>query len=66
MTVNGAPMTQTPATVSVGGVSATFIGAALSPGLAGVYQIAIQSPENLPPGDQMPDNVLISSRAGTL
>ena len=47
------------ATVSVGGVSATFIGAALSPGLAGVYQIAIQSPENLPPGDQMPDNVLI-------
>jgi uncharacterized protein (TIGR03437 family) len=69
MTVQGAPVTQTPATVTVGGVPATFIGAALSPGLAGVYQIAIQLPENLPPGDalvratiagfQTPDNVLI-------
>jgi uncharacterized protein (TIGR03437 family) len=69
MTVNGAPLTKTPATVTVGGVPATFIGAAPSPGLAGVCQIAIRLPENLPPGHalvratiaefQTPDNVLI-------
>ena len=38
-------------TVMVGSVAATVLGAALSPGLAGVYQIAIQLPATLPSGD---------------
>jgi uncharacterized protein (TIGR03437 family) len=38
-------------TVTVGGVPATVVGAALSPGLAGVYQVAIQLPADVPSGD---------------
>ena len=38
-------------TVTVGGTPARIVGAALSPGLAGVYQIAIQLPASLPSGD---------------
>jgi uncharacterized protein (TIGR03437 family) len=37
--------------VTVGGTPARIVGAALSPGLAGVYQIAIQLPASLPSGD---------------
>jgi uncharacterized protein (TIGR03437 family) len=43
-TVNGV-------TVTLGGQPVTALGTALSPGLAGVYQIAIQLPSNLPNGD---------------
>ena len=38
-------------TVTVGGTPARIVVAALSPGLAGVYQIAIQLPASLPSGD---------------
>ncbi len=38
-------------TVTVGGVSATVFGAALAPGYAGLYQIAIQIPSSLTDGD---------------
>ena len=58
-----------PVTVMVGGSPANVIGAALSPGLAGVYQIAIQLPNSLPSGDVLlkasvggfntPDNVYL-------
>jgi uncharacterized protein (TIGR03437 family) len=58
-----------PVTVTIGGMPATVIGAALSPGLAGVYQIAIQLPNQLSSGDvplkatvggfNTPDNVYL-------
>jgi uncharacterized protein (TIGR03437 family) len=57
-------------TVKVGGVPVTVLGAALASGSAGVYQIAIQLPANMPDGDyevvatasgaQSPSNVLIT------
>jgi len=37
--------------VTLGGQPLTVLGTALTPGLAGVYQIAIQLPSNLPSGD---------------
>ena len=40
-----------PATVRLGDTQIPVIGAALSPGLAGVYQIAIQLPMDIPTGD---------------
>ena len=40
-----------PVTVTLGDTRIPVIGAALSPGLAGVYQIAIQLPQDIPPGD---------------
>lgn len=56
-------------TVVIGGVNAPVLGAALSPGLAGVYQGAIQVPPGVSPGDasvkasiarySSPDNVHI-------
>jgi len=39
--------------VMVGGQPVSVLGAALSPGLAGVYQIAIQLPVSLPNGDYL-------------
>ena len=61
--------TASPVTVTVGGVEAIVLGSALSPGLAGVYQIAIQVPAGAPLGDalvkasiagfQTPDNVYL-------
>jgi uncharacterized protein (TIGR03437 family) len=39
-------------TVTIGGVSATVYGAALSPGFAGLYQVAIQVPASAVNGDQ--------------
>ena len=38
-------------TVTVNGVAATVYGAALAPGYAGLYQVAIQVPPSLPDGD---------------
>ena len=38
--------------VTVGGVTAQVVGAALAPGAAGLYQIAIILPDSLPDGDQ--------------
>jgi uncharacterized protein (TIGR03437 family) len=56
-------------TVTVGSMPVTVVGAALSPGLVGVYQIAIQLPASLPNGDLVlkanvagsntPDNVYL-------
>ena len=40
-----------PVKVTAGGAPVTVIGAALSPGLAGVHQIAIQLPDTVPSGD---------------
>ncbi len=37
--------------VTVGGISATVYGAALAPGFAGLYQVAIQVPPTAPAGD---------------
>lgn len=58
-----------PVTVTVGGASVSVIGAALSPGLVGLYQIAIRLPDSLPAGDVLlkatvggfntPDNVYL-------
>jgi uncharacterized protein (TIGR03437 family) len=57
-------------TVTVGGVPATVVGAALAPGNAGLYQIAVQVPSSVPDGDlpllaqvsgiESPSNVLLS------
>jgi len=43
--------TASPVTVTVGGTSATVYGAALAPGFAGLYQVAIQIPSSAPNGD---------------
>jgi len=43
--------TGAPVTVTVGGVAATVYGAALAPGYAGLYQVAIQIPTSLANGD---------------
>src|SRR4051794_8544416 len=50
--VTGAPAVVTPPTITLNNsISAPVIGAALSPGSAGLYQIAIQLPGNTPTGD---------------
>jgi len=64
-----AAVTETLPVVTVGGINVPVIGAALSPGLVGVYQVAIQIPTGIPAGDAMlkatiggfesPDNVYI-------
>jgi uncharacterized protein (TIGR03437 family) len=41
-----------PPTVTIGGAQANVISAVLSPGFAGLYQIAIQTPTSLSDGDQ--------------
>jgi uncharacterized protein (TIGR03437 family) len=56
-------------TVTVGGAMVPMIGAALSPGFAGLYQIAIQLPSSMPTGEVLlkaavaglntPDNVYL-------
>ena len=38
--------------VTIGGVEATFIGAALAPGFSSLYQIAVQVPTSVSDGDQ--------------
>jgi len=48
--VSGAAPAVTAPTVTVGGVPVTVLGAALSPGNAGLYQVAIQLPASLPSG----------------
>jgi uncharacterized protein (TIGR03437 family) len=40
-----------PVTVTLGGTPATVYGAALAPGFAGLYQVAIQIPTSLADGD---------------
>jgi len=47
----GSYPTSTPVTVSVGGTPAVVYGAALAPGSAGLYQVAIQVPPSAPDGD---------------
>ena len=47
--VTGAPKAATPS-ITVGGVPVTSIYAVLSPGSAGLYQIAVQLPDSLPAG----------------
>lgn len=51
VTVNVSNAVQTIPSVTVGGVVATVIGAALTPGSAGLYQIAIEVPRSLPAGN---------------
>ena len=43
--------TANPVAVTVGGIAATVYGAALAPGYAGLYQVAIQIPTSLADGD---------------
>jgi uncharacterized protein (TIGR03437 family) len=48
--VSGAPATTAVPVVTVGGMQVTVINSVLTPGSAGVYQIAIQLPANVPTG----------------
>lgn len=48
--VSGAPAAVTAPVITVGGAPASLIGVALSPGNAGLYQVAIQLPVSLPSG----------------
>jgi uncharacterized protein (TIGR03437 family) len=48
--VSGAPATSTLPTVTVGGVNAHVINSVLTDGTAGLYQVAIQLPANVPTG----------------
>jgi uncharacterized protein (TIGR03437 family) len=43
--------TTNPVTVTVGGIPATVYAAALAPGFAGLYQVAMQIPASAPDGD---------------
>ncbi len=62
--------TANPVTVTLGGIPATVYGAALSPGYAGLYQVAIQVQPSAPSGDlplvatingaQSPQNVTLT------
>ncbi len=49
--VSGAAYLTNAPSVTVGGFSAQVVGAALAPGAAGLYQIAIVLPDSLPDGD---------------
>jgi uncharacterized protein (TIGR03437 family) len=49
---SGAPAVTTLPTVTIGGVQAEVLGAAMSAGFAGLYQIAVQVPSSLSDGDQ--------------
>ena len=40
-----------PITVTIGNIAATVVGAAIAPGNAGLYQIAVQVPDSVPDGD---------------
>ena len=44
-------LTAAPVTVTVGGIAAQVFGAALAPGFAALYQVAIQIPVSAPDGD---------------
>jgi uncharacterized protein (TIGR03437 family) len=44
--------TGSPVTVTIGNLPATVVGAALSPGNAGLYQVAVQVPSSISDGDQ--------------
>ncbi|HEY6302976.1 MAG TPA: hypothetical protein VIX14_07900 [Terriglobales bacterium] len=48
--VNGTPPLAALPAVTVGGVAATVLGAALSDGTVGLYQVNIQLPSNVPIG----------------
>lgn len=50
--VSGAPYVTNPPSVTVGGLPARVVGAALAPGSAGLYQVVIILPDALPDGDQ--------------
>ncbi len=43
--------TATPPSIQINNVAATVYGAALAPGFAGLYQVAIQVPTSLPDGN---------------
>jgi len=51
VTVTGAPTLTTVPTVRIGGAAAEYLGGALSPGSAGLYQIAVRVPAGTPAGD---------------
>ena len=48
---SGLYSTANPVTVSIGGIDAIVYGSVLSPGFAGLYQIAVQVPTSAPNGD---------------
>ena len=50
--VTGAPAATTAPSITVGGVPVSVISSVLSPGSAGLYQVAIQLPTSVPLGDQ--------------
>jgi uncharacterized protein (TIGR03437 family) len=49
-TVSGVPVVVTPPTVTVGGEPVTVVSAVLTAGCAGLYQVTIQLPANVPAG----------------
>jgi uncharacterized protein (TIGR03437 family) len=51
MIVTGAPVTSTLPVVTVGGVQVPVVSSVLTTGTAGLYQITIQLPANVPTGN---------------
>jgi uncharacterized protein (TIGR03437 family) len=49
--VTGTMVATTLPIITVGGIEASLLGVALSPGSAGLYQVAIQLPNSIPMGD---------------
>jgi uncharacterized protein (TIGR03437 family) len=57
-------ITVNPVSVTIGGVTAQVLFNGLSPGFAGLYQVNVQVPDGIPPGDAVPVVLTSAGRSG--
>jgi uncharacterized protein (TIGR03437 family) len=62
--INGNPLYETVGmpTVMIGGQPATVVFSGLGPGFAGLYQVDVQIPANISPGDDVPISISLAGR----
>ena len=66
MTPDAPPSTtQNPATVTIGGQNASVQSATLTPGLYGVYQVAVAVQEEVTPGDNVPVTITVAGQTSS-
>jgi uncharacterized protein (TIGR03437 family) len=65
--VNGDPLYSTVATptVTIGGQAAAVLFSGLAPGYAGLYQVNVQIPSTVPPGDDVPIQISLAGASDT-